>query len=204
MFEKVIIVDARQHMLGRLASTIAKEALGGQRIVIVRAEEANISGSLFRNQIKWYWYLKKRMNTNPRKGPYHYRSPARIIWRVIRGMLPHKTECGQAALGRIKVYEGIPHPFDKLKRVVIPQALRNLRLKPGRKYCRLGDLASRVGWSHNDLVKRLEESRKVRSAAFYTAKKAIAKLRTKAIANTSAALTAVEQPLAKYGYSLSL
>ena len=35
----------RGHLLGRLASTVAKELLLGQRIVIVRAEELNVSGS---------------------------------------------------------------------------------------------------------------------------------------------------------------
>ena len=41
------------------------------------------------------------------------------------------------------------------------QALKNLRLKNGRAFCRLGDLAKNVGWRHNDLIKRLEDKRKV-------------------------------------------
>lgn len=45
MFEKPIIIDGRGHMLGRLASTVAKELLGGQKVVIVRAEQITISGS---------------------------------------------------------------------------------------------------------------------------------------------------------------
>lgn len=45
MFEKPIIIDGRGHMLGRLASTIAKELLGGQKVVVVRAEQITISGS---------------------------------------------------------------------------------------------------------------------------------------------------------------
>ena len=44
-FEKVIVIDARDHLMGRLASTVAKELLLGQRVVVVRAEELNISGS---------------------------------------------------------------------------------------------------------------------------------------------------------------
>ena len=39
------------------------------------------------------------MNTNPRRGPYHYRAPSRIVWRTIRGMVPHKTPKGAHALG---------------------------------------------------------------------------------------------------------
>lgn len=33
MFDKVTIVDCRGHLLGRLASTVAKELLSGQRVV---------------------------------------------------------------------------------------------------------------------------------------------------------------------------
>jgi large subunit ribosomal protein L13Ae len=45
--------------------------------------------------------LRKRRNHNPRKGFVHYRSPSRIFWRVVRGMLPRKTARGAAALGSI-------------------------------------------------------------------------------------------------------
>lgn len=34
---------------------------------------------------------------------------------------------------RLVTYEGIPPPYDKKKRMVIPAALKVLRLKPGRK-----------------------------------------------------------------------
>ena len=45
MFEKVVVVDCRAHMMGRLASVVAKELLNGQRVVLVRCEAINISGS---------------------------------------------------------------------------------------------------------------------------------------------------------------
>jgi large subunit ribosomal protein L13Ae len=45
MFEKVVVVDARAHMMGRLASVVAKELLNGQHVVLVRCEGINISGS---------------------------------------------------------------------------------------------------------------------------------------------------------------
>ena len=50
-------------------------------------------------------------------------------------MTPHKTARGAAALERLKLYEGVPPPYDRKKRMVVPDALRVLRLKPGRKYC---------------------------------------------------------------------
>lgn len=46
-----IIVDGKGHLLGRLASVIAKEILNGQKVTVVRCEEVNVSGSFFRNKV---------------------------------------------------------------------------------------------------------------------------------------------------------
>jgi large subunit ribosomal protein L13Ae len=188
MFEKVVVIDGKGHLIGRLASVLAKELLNGQKVVVVRCEEIQISGSLFRNQLIFSKFLQHRGNTNPKRGPIHYRSPSRILWRTIRGMMPHKTKRGQAALDRLKVFEGTPFPYDHMKRVVVPFALRVLRLKPGRKYCRLGDLASSVGWAHNGLIKKLENKRLTHSSAHYLRKKQLALLKKKAVENLSGQL----------------
>ena len=45
MFEKEVVIDCRGHIMGRLASVIAKELLCGQKVVCVRCEELNITGS---------------------------------------------------------------------------------------------------------------------------------------------------------------
>lgn len=55
---------------------------------------------------------------------------------------------------RLKTFEGVPPPYDKKKRVVVPQALRVLRLKPGRKYCTVGRLGHEFGWKYQDVVAR--------------------------------------------------
>jgi len=200
MFEKVVVIDGFGHMMGRLASLVAKELLNGQRVVVVRCEEINISGSLFRNKLKYFSFLRKRTATNPTRGPWHYRSPSRILWRVIRGMVPHKTFRAKCALERLKVFEGIPHPFNKVKRVVVPFALKNLRLRPGRKFCRLGDLANQVGWKHSALLDTLEAKRKVASKAYYTTKKEYNKLRVKATNTLAKQLEPINKSLKAYGF----
>merc|ERR1712118_524798 len=91
---------------------------------------------------------------------------------TIRGMVPHKTPRGAAALDRLKTYEGVPHPYDRKKRMVIPSCLKVLRIRPERKFCKLGDLSDQNGWKHAKLLERLEAKRKVKSAAFYAKKKA--------------------------------
>jgi len=202
MFERVVIVDGRGHLLGRLASILAKELLNGQKVVVVRAEEINISGSLFRNKLKYAAFIRKRTNTNPTRGPWHYRAPSRILWRVIRGMVPHKTDRAKRALERLKVFEGIPHPFDRLKRVVVPGALRTTRLRPGRKYCRLGDLSAQVGWKHDALIQTLETKRKEKSATYYKNKLTFNKLKATAVKNVQSQLTDVNKELTTLGFLL--
>jgi len=67
MFEKLVVIDGKGHLVGRLASLVAKEILNGQRIVVVRCEQLNKSGSLFRNKVKFHEYLNKSSTHNPRK-----------------------------------------------------------------------------------------------------------------------------------------
>jgi len=61
-----------------------------------------MSGGMVRRRMAHDRYKNKKMNTNPKKGPYHYTSPSRIFWKTVRGMLPHKTVRGAAAFERFK------------------------------------------------------------------------------------------------------
>lgn len=114
-------------------------------------------------------------------------------------MIPHKTARGAAALERLKVFEGVPPPYDKKKKMVVPQALRVLRLQPGRKYCTVGRLSSEVGWKYSDVVARLEERRKAKGAAYYERKKVAARQLSEA-KKTAAAKSATTKTLATFGY----
>ncbi|KAI5781655.1 60S ribosomal protein L16 [Peziza echinospora] len=197
-FEPVVVIDGKGHLLGRLASTVAKQLLNGQKIVVVRCEALNISGEFFRSKLKYHAYLKKATRFNKQRGAFHFRAPSRIFYKAVRGMIAHKTPRGQAALERLKVFEGVPPPYDTTKRMVVPQALRVLRLKPGRKYCTVGRLSHEVGWKYQDVVARLEEKRKVKSAAYYARKKAITRQLSEAKQSTK--VDGVDDKLAAFGY----
>lgn len=153
-----------------------------------------------RNRVKYAQFRRKHMNTNPRKGPFHFKSPSRIVWRTIRGMVHQKTARGQEALSRLSTFEGIPEPYDKQKRVVVPAALRVMRLKSCRAHTVLGELADSVGWKHRDLLKKLEDKRRAQAAEFYEKKKEKAALREKAIEAAGSELAKVNEVLAGYGY----
>lgn len=180
-FEKLVVIDGKGHLMGRLASIVAKELLKGQHIVVVRCEELNMAGPFYRNKLRYLTFLRKRVMTNPVRGPFHLRAPSRIFWRCVRGMLPHKTKRGMAALQRMQAFEGIPSPYDRMKRMVVPQALRILRLRQDRKFTVLGRLSSEVGWKYNEVVNVLEEKRKVKSKAYYQRKKIESNRRARAI-----------------------
>ena len=151
--------------------------------------------------------MRKRCLVNPTHGAIHFRAPSRIFWRTVRGMVPHKTSRGAAALERMKAFEGVPSPYDKIKRMVIPAALRALQLKPGRNYCRLGDLSHEFGWKYQQVVSTLEEKRKVLSKAYYEKMKETRKNKLQAQKSTLAKdakktqkLASIQAELATLGY----
>merc|ERR1712020_179947 len=121
---KPVVIDGRSHLLGRLASIVAKFILNGNKVVVVRCEGINMSGNFYRNKLKYLDFLKKRCNVKPSRGPFHFRAPSKIFWRTVRGMTPHKTERGKDALKRLQTFEGVPPPYDKKKLMVIPSALK--------------------------------------------------------------------------------
>lgn len=123
-----------------------------------------------------------------------------MVWRTIRGMIHQKTPRGQQALKRLSTFEGIPAPYDKQARVVVPAALRVMRLKSERDYTIVGDLAHAVGWKHRDLLKRLEAKRKEDSKDFYEKKKEKMSLKRKAEEACASELAKVNEVLAAFGY----
>uniref|UniRef100_A0A670K6Z3 Large ribosomal subunit protein uL13 n=1 Tax=Podarcis muralis TaxID=64176 RepID=A0A670K6Z3_PODMU len=184
---KVLGIEGRGHLL----------VLLGRKVVVVRCEGINISGNFYRNKLKYLSFLRKGMNTNPSRGPYHFRASSRIVWRTVRGMLPHKTKRGQAALERLKVFDGIPLPYDKRKRMVVPAALKVVHLKPTRKFAYLGRLAHEVGWKSQAITATLEEKHKAK--ANYTKKKELKKLQKQADKNVEGKIAEYTDIVKHYG-----
>merc|ERR1712165_647083 len=174
---KPVVIDGRGHLMGRLCSIVAKNILTGNKVVIVRCEGINMSGNFYRNKLKYLKFLRLRCNVKPSRGPFHFRAPSKIFWRTVRGMVPHKSERGKEAMKRLQTFEGVPPPYDKKKKMVIPSALKVLRLKPGRKFCSLGRLSHDVGWKYQDVVTTLEAKRRVKAEAYYKKRVAMDKIK---------------------------
>lgn len=135
------IIDATNLIVGRLASHVAKRLLQGERVIIVNAEKAVVSGkrrALIRRAREFL-----RVGGGPRYGPFHLRRPDTILRRVIRGMLPRDKRAGREAFKRLRVYIDVPEGLKgKVFHTVEDASVERLR----GPYITLGELAREIGW----------------------------------------------------------
>ncbi|ETA68907.1 MAG: large subunit ribosomal protein [Methanolobus sp.] len=134
------IIDAEGLIMGRLASTVAKKLLAGEKVEIVNAEKAVISGSKYTTMREYDETLRRG---KPEFGPYFPKRPDRILKRTVRGMLPYKRARGRAAMANLKVYVGIPVELENKECIKIEEA--NMDRLSSNKYLKLGDLSKKLG-----------------------------------------------------------
>merc|ERR1711974_344033 len=104
---KPVVIDGRGHLMGRLASIVAKNILNGNKVVIVRCEGINLSGNFYRNKLKVPKFLRLRCNVKPARGPFHFRAPSKMFWRTVRGMVPRDRE-GKERHEKASDFRGCP------------------------------------------------------------------------------------------------
>lgn len=108
-----VIFDGSNVVLGRLASSAAKQSLLGKNVVVVNCEKVVITGN--RKMVLSQYKEIRAKGGHSQKGPYFPTQPAMIVKRTIRGMLSHKEGRGAAAFKRIRCYEGLPKEFAESK-----------------------------------------------------------------------------------------
>jgi len=145
------IINGEGHILGRLASIVAKRLLNGERITILNADKIVVSGD--KKMVIESYRLLFEVGTlrNPyRHGVRRPRSPENIVRRAIRGMLPIDKPKGRAAYRRLKVFSGIPPEYsDKVDKMIKIKDALATRL--GRKYTTLAEVAIQMGWKPKKL-----------------------------------------------------
>jgi large subunit ribosomal protein L13 len=134
----MIVIDAENLIMGRLASHVAKLILNGNEVAIVNAEKTIVSGS--KKSIIEEYYTKRNIG-GVRKGPYYPRMPDRILKRTIRGMVPYKKTTGKNAMKKLKVYIGIPEDLKDKELSTIPKASATGKIK----YIELGEVSRQLG-----------------------------------------------------------
>ncbi len=136
----MIIIDAKDLIVGRIATVAAKQALLGEDIAIINSEYSVLSGH--RKMILANWQRKRSMGTWA-TGPFYHRSPDRMLRRMIRGMLPYKQEKGRSAYKRIMCYLGVPKQFMEQKVQQITGA--HISKLPSLKYMTLKEVSVLMG-----------------------------------------------------------
>jgi large subunit ribosomal protein L13 len=136
------VIDARDHVLGRLSSILAKRLLNGEKIVVVNAEKAVITGE---RSMVFERYLEKYERGSKEKGPYYPRHPERIFKRTVRGMLPWKSKRGREAYRNLKVFIGIPDELKEREREVVEEALLE-KISKTEKYVTVGEVSQFLGY----------------------------------------------------------
>lgn len=135
-----MIIDATNLIMGRLASTAAKKAMLGENVDIINCEKAVISGSKEDILAKFF---RKRRRATVSHGPFVSRMPDRFIRRIIRGMLPYKTEKGERAFKKIMCYVGIPKELEGKKFITIDDVSAIVRQT--KKFTTVGEICKELG-----------------------------------------------------------
>jgi large subunit ribosomal protein L13 len=117
------VIDGSEHIMGRLATYVAKEVLDGQDVVVLNAEKIVITGR--KEEILDEYKHKRDIGVSGprRKGPFFPRMPDRIFRRTVRGMIPYQHPRGRAAYRRLKVFIGVPESMRGAKATRIPKAV---------------------------------------------------------------------------------
>lgn len=100
-----MIIDAKDSIVGRIATVAAKKALSGEKVDIVNCKEAVMTGSKKDIISK---YRQRRERGVVFHGPYFPKRADLFVKRTIRGMLPYKQDKGRNAFERIRCYRDIP------------------------------------------------------------------------------------------------
>jgi large subunit ribosomal protein L13 len=142
--EKTIVVDATNCIAGRMCSHVSKLLLQGNRVAIVNAEKAMLSGNNRYKTIELYKeHLEINSVTNPIHGPFHPRRPDTILSKMVRGMVPKRKPSGITAFKRLRVYIGVP---EEMKGAKIESFSDSKITKPEAYYISVGEIAKQIGW----------------------------------------------------------
>lgn len=139
----MIVVDATNCIAGRMCSHVSKLLLEGNRVTIVNAEKAMLSGNRYMTIDSYKEHLEINSVTNPIHGPFHPRRPDTILSKMVRGMVPKRKPDGVGAFKRLRVYMGVPEDM----RGANMKSFDDSKItKPESYYISIGEVAKQIGW----------------------------------------------------------
>lgn len=116
-----VLVDAKDQVLGRVASEIARVLRGkhkpsytphtdmGDHVVVINAEKVKMTGKKWSNKLIFTYsgYPGGQRELTPKM--ISGKNPARLVEHSVRGMLP-KNSMGRQVFRSLHVYVGTEHP----------------------------------------------------------------------------------------------
>ncbi|MBT3579781.1 MAG: 50S ribosomal protein L13 [Nitrosopumilus sp.] len=143
--DRPVVVDATNHIAGRLASNVAKLLLQGQRVTVVNCEKIMMSGKR-ETQIREYReFLEINSIINYKHGPVHYRRPDTMMAKMIRQMLPFdRKPSGKLAFARLRTYIGAPNNTKPIEKIQFEKALIT---RAASNYTPLAEICRVIGWT---------------------------------------------------------
>jgi large subunit ribosomal protein L13 len=139
----IVVVDATNCIAGRMCSHVSKLLLQGNRVAIVNAEKAMLSGNRYKTIDSYKEHLGINSVTNPIHGPFHPRRPDTILSKMVGGMVPKRKPDGISAFKRLRVYMGVPEGMKSAKMESFDDSKIT---KPESYYISIAEVAKQIGW----------------------------------------------------------
>ena len=117
------LIDAQGHVLGRLASEIARRLRGkhkpiytpyvdtGDFIIIVNAGQVSLTGKKMSDKVYYHHSGYPGGLKKTHTGKLLKDNPEKVLLHAVRGMLP-KNSLGRKMLKKLKIYSGNDHPHE--------------------------------------------------------------------------------------------
>jgi large subunit ribosomal protein L13 len=116
-----VLVDAKDQVLGRVASQVAKVLRGkhkpsytpqtdmGDHVIVINADQVKMTGKKWTDRVifKYSGYPGGQRELTPNM--IKEKNPARLVEHSVRGMLPKNT-MGRQLFRSLHVYAGTEHP----------------------------------------------------------------------------------------------
>lgn len=127
------LIDAKDKVLGRLATKIARLLLGkespkftpgqdtGSFVVVINASRIRVTGAKAKNKV---YYRHSGYPGGLKAETFEVlikRKPTEVLLKAVAGMLPH-NRLGKRLITKLKIYAGESHPHQAQKPVTIEQS----------------------------------------------------------------------------------
>ena len=141
--KKWLIVDAKDVVLGRLATIVATRLRGkhkptytphmdcGDNVIVINAKDVRLTGNKRDGDI-FYWHtgypggIKQRSKGEILEGQH----PERVVEKAIERMIP-RGPLGRQVMSNLRVYAGAEHPHEAQSPEVLDVASMNPKNKRG-------------------------------------------------------------------------